>query len=306
MAIHFECPWPNAPDWLAALRDLLPAEDIRVWPEVGEASEIDLAIIMAGPPEALAGYPNLQAVLCLGAGVDQFMADPAFPKQVPVARLIDPLLASRMAEYVAGHVLRHHLRFDLYREQQARAHWQRHPARDAGSIGVGILGLGQLGAAAAAKLAGLGFRVYGWSRGPKRIDTITCHTDLAAMLPKCDALVCLLPLTDATRGILNADLFAALPVGAHVINCARGAHVVQADLIAALDRGHLAAVTLDVFEIEPLAADHPFWRHPKITVTPHVSSLSDIASGTAILAEQIARLRRGERLKDLVDASKGY
>lgn len=309
MAVLFHCPWANAEAWIEALRAALPEGELRVWPGVGDPAEIDFAMVWQLPHGVLAGLPNLKGVSSLGAGVDGVLDDPSLPPGLPVARLVDPIMADRMAEYVAGHVLRHHLRLDDYRAQAAERRWQRHPARDARDVTVGLLGLGALGRRCAERLAGLGFRVAGWTRTAREVAGIAVFSGadgLAAMLPDCQQLVCLLPLTAKTRRILDARLFAQLPAGAALINCARGQHLDEAALLAALDDRRLAAATLDVFETEPLPLEHPFWRHPRITVTPHVSSLSEPASGARILAEQAARIRRGEPLRDLADRAAGY
>lgn len=308
MAILFHCPWPNAEEWRRLIASALPEAEIKVWPEVGDPSAVDLAMVWRPPPGALAGLPNLKGVCALGAGVDDLLRDPDLPP-VPIARLVDPLMADRMAEYVVGHALRHHLRTDEYAAQQRAGIWRRLPYKDAGERTVAVLGLGALGARAAQRLSAQGFRVIGWSRSAKEIAGVDCRSGdegLAALLPEAEILVCLLPLTAATRGLLDARLFARLPDGAALINVARGAHLVEADLLAALDSGKLSGATLDVFAEEPLPPAHPFWRHPKILVTPHVSSLSEPRTAAPILAAQYRRAMRGEPMRDLVDPAAGY
>lgn len=306
MAILFHTPWENAPIWLEALGRELPEQEIRVWPETGRPEDIAFAIVWNLPTGALDGCDNLQGVCSLGAGVDHVAG---LPPGVPLARLVDPLMAERMAEHVCGHVLHHHLGTGHYLRQQAAGEWRQRPRRDARDVTVGILGLGSLGRVCALRLAALGFRVVGWSRTPQTLAQVDCRFG-AAMLPtvlgQSDFLVCLLPLTDDTRGLLDAERLALLPRKAVVINCARGAHVVADDLMAALDSGHLAGASLDVFETEPLPEGHAYWRHPGIVVTPHVSSLSEPRTGARILAAQVRRCLAGEDMEHLVDRTAGY
>lgn len=309
MAILIHCPWPNAQVWLDRLRAALPDTEIRVWPELGEPDEIDFAMVWQLPAGVLSTLPNLKGACSLGAGVDHFLEDPGLPRDLPVARLVDPLMADRMAEYVAGHVLRYHLRSDDYAAQQRQGIWERLPQKDAPARTVSILGLGHLGTVCAKQLSSLGFRTCGWSRSAKHVagvETFHGADGLAAMLRQTEILVCLLPLTAETRGVLNAETFERLPRGAALINVARGDHLVDADLLAALTSGQLCGATLDVFRDEPLPAAHAFWRHEKILVTPHVSSLSEPATAAVILAEQYYRCRRGAPMRDLVDLSAGY
>ena len=267
MAILIHCPWPNAQVWLDRLRAALPEAEIRVWPELGATGEIDFAMVWQLPAGVLSTLPNLKGVCSLGAGVDHFAA------------------------------------------QQRQGVWERLPQKDAPARTVGILGLGHLGTVCAKQLSSLGFRTCGWSRSAKQVagvETFHGADGLTSILRQTEILVCLLPLTAETRGILNAETFAQLPRGAALINVARGDHLVDADLLAALTSGRLCGATLDVFRDEPLPAAHAFWRHDKILVTPHVSSLSEPATAATILAEQYHRCRRGEPMRDLVDLSAGY
>lgn len=308
MAILFHCPWENAEEWRRRIAEALPDAELRSWPELGEPGEIDFAMVWQPPRGELAKLPALKGVCALGAGVDALLRDPALP-DAPIARLVDPLMAERMAEYVVGQALRHHLRTDEYAAQQRAGMWRRLPYKDAGARTVGVLGLGALGRRAAERLAAQGFRVLGWSRTARQVAGVACLQGAAALdalAREAEILVCLLPLTAETRGLLDARLFARLPDGAALINVARGAHLVEADLLAALDSGKLSGATVDVFAEEPPPTEHPFWRHPKILVTPHVSSLSEPRTGAAILAEQYRRAMRGEPMRDLVDPAAGY
>jgi len=309
VAVLFHCPWENADEWFDALGAAMPGEDIRRWPDVGDPADIDFAIVWQMPDGVLRGFANLKAISSMGAGVDGLMADPTLPEGIPVGRLVDPLMAARMAEYVCATVLYYHLQHDTYAVQAAEQVWYRHAARDAPDRRVGILGLGSLGLTAAKALAGLGFSVAGWSRTPRDepgIDTFAGLKGLEAVLRQSEILVVLLPRTPDTVDLLDAAAFAAMPQGGYLINCARGEIVVDEALLTALDAGQLAGATLDVMRQEPLPKGHPFWRHPNVRVTPHVSSLSDPTSGTRILAEQVRRVRRGEPMEHTVDTGRGY
>jgi glyoxylate/hydroxypyruvate reductase A len=295
--------------WRAALTKRLPGLDMRVWPEAGDAADIDAALVWNHPRGALKPFPNLRAVLSLGAGVNHILDDPALPAHVPVARIVDPALASGMAEYASLAVLRYHRNFDVYDKFQRERRWKRLPIPVTARRRVGVLGLGEIGTACARAIQALGFPVAGWSRTPKSLDGIASYAGadgLAAFLAATDILVCVLPLTAETRGLINRATLAALPGGAFVINIARGAHVVDADLIAALDSGHIAGATLDVFADEPLPRDHPFWLHPKVTVTPHIAALTNPDTAADGVADNLRRLAEGRPLLHLVDRARGY
>jgi glyoxylate/hydroxypyruvate reductase A len=228
---------------------------------------------------------------------------------VPVARLVDRLLTAAMSEWVLLNVLRFHRQDPDYRAQQAARIWRELPAPATAERRVGILGLGALGADAAAKLAALGFPVLGWSRRPKslpEISTFSGDDGLAAMLPQTDILVCLLPLTPDTHGLIDQSLLGRLPRGAYLLNPARGGHVVDTDLLRALDSDQLAGAALDVFAPEPLPSEHPFWAHPKVVITPHAASMTIPASVAPQVVENLHRLRSGTPLLNLVDAAAGY
>ncbi len=309
MAILFKSAFDSAHDWQGELARLLPDQDVRPWPEVGAPEEIEFAIVWAPEPGELECYPNLRAIFSLGAGVDNILSDPDLPAGVPVVRLVDPELTRQMSEYVVLNVLRHHRDFPAYEHFQRKGQWRRLPAPEAAATGVGFMGLGVLGSDAARKLRPFGFRLMGWTRRPRRLKGVRClhgPEGRNRFLARSDILVCLLPLTPATRGILNAETFAALPHGAAVINCARGAHLVERDLLEALDSGHLSGATLDVFDTEPLPEGHPFWGHPKITVTPHIAGVTLPHSAAERVAANIRRLQKGEPLADVVDLEAGY
>jgi glyoxylate/hydroxypyruvate reductase A len=306
MAILFQCPWANAGDWLAALKAALPEARFRVWPDYGKREEIDFAYVFQPPAGALADLPKLKGIAAMGAGVDAVVADPTIPPDVPLSRLTDPILAERMSEYVAGQVLNFHLGLPAYRRQQAGKVWQRLPQTDAPDRTVGFLGLGNLARRCIERLRPFGFRLVGWSRQGRPVDGVDVSTDLDAVLARSQILVLLVPVTDRTRVLLNADRLAALPEGSCLINVGRGALLDDAAVMAALDSGQLAGAALDVFDPEPPPAGHPFWTHPKVELTPHISSLSNVASGARLLAAQYRRMQAGEPMTDLVDRARGY
>lgn len=297
--------------WSDQLRENDPSLDVREWPDCGDPDEIEYVLAWKPPAGELAKFPNLKVVFSLGAGVDHLFSDPDFPKHAAISRVVDPYLTAGMREYVLLHVLRYHKEQPALDAQQ-RAHVWNDRARSlkqADERRIGILGLGELGQACGLALAALGFDVAGWSRSEKALKGITClHgvDGLDTLLARSDILVCLLPLTPQTEGILNAELFAKLPEGACLINVARGGHLVEDDLVAALEAGQLAHTTLDVFRTEPLPDAHPFWDHPKITVTPHNASITDPRSVARQIVAAIGAVERGEPLPNAVDPQLGY
>jgi glyoxylate/hydroxypyruvate reductase A len=295
-------------EWRTELCRLLPGLDFRVWPALGDPAGIDAALVWKPPPGLLAGLPNLKAVFSLAAGIDAMLADPTLP-DLPLCRMVDPSLTSTMTEFVLAIVLGYHRDLDTFARQARSRHWRLILPPPASARQVGVMGLGVLGSDVARALRGHGFAVRGWSRTAKRLDGIACHhgaAGLDAFLDGLDILVCLLPLTPATEGILSARLLARLPRGARLVNVARGRHLVEADLLDALATGQLAHATLDVFASEPLPDEHPFWGHPRIAVTPHAASYARAASGALGVAENYRRLRDGRPLLHTVDRGRGY
>ncbi len=309
MVVLFLSAVDSAADWQAELGRLLPDLELRVWPDLGDPTESEAALVWRPPPGLLDRLPNLKLILSLGAGVDHILADPSLPPGVPVVRLVDPYMTAAMSEYVQLQVLRLHRQDPAYLEQQRARRWRTLPQPNAAERRVGVLGLGVLGSDAALKLKVLGFDVAGWSRSERKLPGIAtfCGADgLEALLRRSEILVCLLPLTPATAGILDARLFGLLPRGAALVNCARGGHLVEADLLAALDGGRLSAAVLDVFRDEPLPPEHPFWAHPRILVTPHVAAATHPPSAAAAVADNLRRLREGRPLLNRVDVSVRY
>ena len=272
--------------------------------------DIDYTLSFRPPPGFLKTLPKLKTIYSLGAGVDGFLADPEFPKQIPLVRFVDPQLSTEMAQYVVMHVLLQHRRAKAFEETQRQSKWaQMMLPRKTADTRIGILGLGEIGTMVGERLRDLGFPVSGWSRSRKHADGIKSYAgegEFAAFMGQSDFLICLLPLTQDTRGILNAKTFAMLPKGAYVINVARGGHLIEDDLIAALDSGHLAGATLDVFQTEPLPETSPLWKHPHIVVTPHIAAISDPRVAAQFVIDGIARAERGEKHPTPVDMSRGY
>ena len=311
MSVLIIAPGLKSEWWASQLLRHAPDMDVRIWPDVGDPDSVEYALAWKPPAGALATLPNLKVVFSLGAGVDHLLGDPDFPQHAVVSRVVDPYLTAGMREYVLLHVLRAHKNQPALAQQQRDHIWddRAHELRQADEQTIGILGLGELGRNCGKILNTLGFDVAGWSRTPKEIPGITCFDDrggLDAILRHSHILVCLLPLTPETEGILNAELFSKLPKGAHLINAARGGHLVEEDLIPALDSGRLAHATLDVFRNEPLPGDHPFWDHPQITVTPHNASITDARSVARQIVEGIACSARGDDVPNTVDVALGY
>lgn len=308
----------NAATWAAELRRQAPDLPLRVWPE--ETADIDPAsvdyIIAAKPPGGeIARYPNVECVLSLWAGVDHITADPKFPDHLPIARMVESGLTNGMREFVMAQALAAHLAMTDYLNQQRQHLWKPEIRGPFGTeplvedTHVGILGLGVMGQACARALSDFGFPVIGWARSEKRIEGVECvagSDGLDSLLARSRILVNLLPRTTATENILNADLFARLPEGAYLINVGRGEHLVEEDLIQAIDRGHLAGATLDVFREEPLPGKHAFWGHPRIIVTPHVASITRVRTGVGRLLSVIEAFERGDRPEGMVDKQAGY
>ena len=307
----FVVPVNWAPLWEGQIAALDPSLKIAVHGRDPYAPEdVDYVLSFRPPPGLFKSLPHLKAVFSLGAGVDGFLLDADYPRHVPLARFVNRWLSLEMAQYTVLHTLMHHRQqraFDGF--QRARQWRQGIPQRKTADARVGILGLGEIGQMAGERLRDLGFPVAGWSRTKKHVEGIESFAgdgELKPFLARTDILTCLLPLTPETRGILNADAFAAMPLGAAIINAARGGHLVERDLIAALDSNHLSGATLDVFETEPLPEDNPLWTHPKVTVTPHVAGLTQPKEAADFVIHGIAKVERGETLDNLVDFARGY
>jgi glyoxylate/hydroxypyruvate reductase A len=295
-------------EWRSLIAAEMPDLDVRIWPDVGNAADIEIAAIAGLPRGTLKTLPNLALIVSLTAGVDMLLADPDLP-DVPIARAAEPGGDAMIDEFALLHVLRHHRDLPALALAQQRGEWLRLKPKHAHERRVGIMGLGAIGLSVAGILARHGFDVAGWVRSPRAVEGVTIfhgREQLGAFLARSDIVVNLLPLTADTSGILNAEAFAQMPKDAAVINLGRGPHVNEADLIAALDGGHLAAATLDVFPVEPLPQESPLWRHPKVTVTPHVSRRIYPEKLAPRVCEAIRRWRAGDALPFAVDRRRGY
>lgn len=293
--------------WREAFARVLPEARLHVWPDTPDT--VDFVAVWRPPAEVFDRVRVRHAVVNLGAGVDVLLKLPNLPSSVPVLRLEDAGMAVQMAEYVTLAVLRAFRDSPAYEAQQRERRWARRERLDKAAFGVGILGLGVLGRAVARPLLDFGFPVHGWSRTLHDLPGIATHAGaagLASLLPSARLLVCLLPSTPETRGLLDRRTLGRLPRGAHLVNVARGDLVVDDDLLALLDDGHLASATLDVFHAEPLPATHRFWHHPRVTLTPHVSAATHIGESAAQMAEKCRAMLSGAAVSGAVDRRRGY
>jgi glyoxylate/hydroxypyruvate reductase A len=295
--------------WKNALLKANPDLTIYSYLEEHPKEDITMALIWKHPEGSLSIYPNLKCIASAGAGVDYIFEDKTIPNTVPITRLVDPYLAGDMSEHVLASIFAELKNFNTYKVQQTQAVWKSKNYRRITDVTISIMGLGELGALTAKDLVKAGFKVQGWSRSEKSIAGVTTfsgNNDLNKFLRTSDFLVCLLPLTPETNGILNTALFEQLPKGAYIINVARGGHLVDDDLLAQLDNGHLSGACLDVYHQEPLAVAHPFWKQPKILMTPHYASVSDTKSVIPQILENYKNLQNGKELMNVVSRKKGY
>lgn len=296
----------------------------RIWRDIFAAEASDIGFFDPSEPhdpatirylaawapsaELIASLPKLEILFSIGAGIDQFEMG-RLPQHVRVVRMIEPGIMAGMVEYVTMAVLALHRNLIDYREAQKAARWAPVTLVPAGERRIGVMGLGKLGQAVLKALAPFGFPLSGWSRSPHAIDGVTCHageTGLQAFLESCDMLICLLPLTGETRGILCRETLSRLPLGAGLINVGRGGHLVEQDLLSLLDEQHLSGAFLDVTDPEPLPADHPFWAHPRIVITPHIASMTRADSAARALIANIRRHEAGEPMDGEVARNRGY
>lgn len=292
---------------IANLRELAPDLDLRTPNHPGEPEDITFALLWKQPRGLLERLPGLQAVTSMGAGVDAILSDPGLPENLPVGRLAGPRLAANMAAYLVAMVVNRWKRLPEFRQARERREWRQWAPESPPRIG--LLGTGAMGRRTTAAFRALDFPVEGFSRSGRGPDGVPMHSGpdgLTAIAGRADALICLLPLTDATRDILNADLFAAMKPGAVLINVGRGEHLVESDLLEALDRGRPGHAILDVFREEPLPPDHPFWDHPEITITPHCSSITLPREAAELALESYRRVQAGDGPLGRVDRSAGY
>ena len=307
MKILLQFPRGDVGEWLLGLRAAFPGAAIAVWPD--EMPTPEYALVWNPPAEIFTVVRPVKAIFNLGAGVDRLLTLPTLPAQVPVIRLEDAGMAEQMVDYVTLAVLGAYRESDVYAQQQRAAEWRPRPRIDKSTFGVGILGFGVLGRAVAKALASFGFPILAWSRSGKEAPEVTSfagRAELPGFLARSRVLACLLPSTPETVGLLDRHTLELLPRGAHLVNVARGSILVEEDLLLLLDRGHLGGATLDVFRTEPLPFDHPFWHHPRITVTPHISAVTLVKDSIAQIVTKIRGLERGEAVTGIVDRARGY
>jgi glyoxylate/hydroxypyruvate reductase len=303
------CTVEPAERWREPLRRALPDDDLYFDAAEVASEQVDIVISDSPPQGVWRQFSRLRMIQSLWMGVDRWLDDASLPANVPVTRMIDPGMVTAMTETVLAHVLHAHLRHDVMRRQQTQQRWRELFNPVAAQRSVGIMGLGNLGTAAGRALAALNFQMQGWSRTRKDLPDVRCfagESELAAFLAASEIVVCLLPLTTATRGIANAEFFGRMREHSVFVSLGRGPQVVEAALLAALEAGRVRHAILDVFMEEPLPPAHPFWTHPRVTVTPHCASMAQPESGAQFVAENINRLRAGEALLGVVDPVAGY
>ncbi|ALL69653.1 D-3-phosphoglycerate dehydrogenase (plasmid) [Paraburkholderia caribensis MBA4] len=294
--------------WAQHFAQKAPEIPFRLWPDVGDPAAVRYLAAWQPPDDPVRTLPNLEVIFSVGAGIDQFDLS-RVPPHIAVVRMIEPGIVEGMVEYVTQAVLTIHRDLFDYALQQRQRVWREMPVRAASTRRVGVLGLGMLGTAVLERLRLFGFPCAGWSRSAHRIEGVECFAGVQALdvfLARCDVLVCLLPLTDATRGLLDKRLFGRLPKGASFINVGRGAQVNQQDLLEALDSGQLQNAILDVTDPEPLPDSHPFWTHPRVRVTPHIASATRPEGAVEVVLENIRRRNGGLAMVGEVDRSRGY
>ncbi|WP_116138118.1 2-hydroxyacid dehydrogenase [Trinickia diaoshuihuensis] len=294
--------------WAQRFAERAPRLPFRIWPEHGDASEVRYLAAWEPPEDLARTLPNLEVLFSVGAGIDQFDLS-TIPSHIPVVRMIEPGIVEGMIEYVTHAVLTLHRDFLDYAHRQQARRWQALPVRAASTCRVGVLGLGMLGTAVLERLNVFGYACAGWSRSPHRIEGVRCYAgadELDPFLARTDVLVCLLPLTPATEGMLDARLLRKLPPGASLVQTGRGAHLAQDDLLALLDEGHLRYALLDVTTPEPLPIGHPLWQHPRVRITPHIASATRPETAVDAVLENLKRHAAGERMIGEVDRERGY
>ncbi|MEP7221767.1 MAG: glyoxylate/hydroxypyruvate reductase A [Novosphingobium sp.] len=294
--------------WQKVFEAEVPEVDFRCWPDVGDPAEIRHLVAWVLTDELIDLLPNLEVLFSIGAGIDQLAAD-KLPANLRIVRMIEPGITRTMTDYVSMSVLALHRDLPFYQAEQRAGRWSYRETLLTSERRVGVMGLGELGRAALDGLSPHGFALSGWSRSAQDIPGVTCFhgaTGLDAFLAQCDILVCLLPLTDDTRGILCRETFAKMPKGARLINVARGGHLVQDDLLAALDSGQIGAAMLDVTDPEPLPAGHPFYSHPGLLLTPHIAGVTRRETAVQVLIDNLRREMAGLPLLGEVDRRRGY
>ncbi len=306
MSVLIICPGKDAKKWVEALKDLEPRINLSVYPEVQEPENINYAISWKHPRGIFKKYPNLRVIASMGAGVDHITSDPEIPENISITRIIDEQLCKDMSSFVLSLVMNKVRNISLHHSARS---WEPLMYNQVEEEQIGIMGLGTLGEAVAIKLLANDFKVSGWSKSKKHIEGVQSYNGergLSEFLKRTTLLVCLLPLTSETENILNKELFEQLPKGAYIINVARGEHLVEHDLLEMIDKKQLSGASLDVFRNEPLPQEHPFWKHPRINITPHIASVTDPKKVIGQIFENYKRMLENLPLKNLIELRKGY
>ena len=308
MSISIICPNRDLSPWIEALNSVDPNVEVELWPNESDKTRVEFALCWNQPEGVLNEYTRLKCICSMGAGIDHFLKDTTFPVNLPVLRLIDPSLANAMIDYLTSMVMYYYRDIDRYQRQQQESLWKPFETKPMSSVTIGIMGLGELGGKVASHLSSMGFNVLGWSRTKKSIDNVTTYSanDLSDFLQQSSILICLLPLTEDTKGILDKELFYQLPRQSCVINVARGEHLNETDLIEAIDDGQIRGACLDVFAKEPLPKAHAFWGAESIIITPHCSSATEPLSVAPQIIENYHLMKQGRVLNNQVDMDLGY
>lgn len=308
MALLYKVEVRDPAEWYSFLSKAIPDIDFRVWPDVGNLEDIDVALVWQPVEGDLRRYPNLKAILSAATGVDHILKDRFLP-DVPICRILDPYSGQQMSEYVLYFLMRFHRLFYRIDEDRRNKVWRRPPFVETRDRTVGVLGLGNIGSTVASRIAALGFNTQGWSRTAKELGNVNCLTGTEGfehLLRTSHVLVNALPLTAETTGILNGDAFDRMPEGSFLINIGRGQHVDIPALISRLDSGHIERAALDVFDREPLAPENPLWTHPRVEVTPHISATTNLRTASEQVIENYRRMKAGLPLLNVIDRKRGY
>lgn len=307
MSIIIIAPTRDGKIWTDGIKSIDPNLQVTVWPDMSQAREVKCAVVWNHPKGILKQFPNLRLICSMGAGVDHVLSDPDLPVGVPISRIVEDKLTTSMSNFVMMAVLNYHKRFYKYQSDKQGKIWDQMTFPEI-EVSIGILGLGVLGQDAAIKLKAMGFKVSGMSRTKKYLPGVTTYSmdKLDQFLAEINVLVCLLPYTPETHGILNYQLFAKMNKGSYLINVGRGKQQVETDIVRALDEGILSGAFLDVFQEEPLPQHSPIWTHPLIQFTPHIASVTNPLAAIPQIVDNYKRLFSGEKLTHLIDTNRGY
>ena len=308
MTILYKADVERGREWQRILAERAPNLPFRIWPDIGDPADIRYLAAWQPPANMLESFPQVRVIFSVGAGVDQFDLS-SIPAHIPIVRLVEPGIVDGMVEYVVFATLAIHRHVIKYIDDQRRGQWEPIRVLPSNRRRLGVMGLGRLGRRVLEKLRSFGFPLAGWSRSARTVEGVACFAGVEQLLEfvsRCDILICLLPLTPETQGILCRRIFDAMPIGAGLINVGRGGHLVEKDLLEALEGGRLSSAILDVAATEPLPPEHQFWKHPNILFTPHIASMTQPETAALVLLENIRRFEAGEPMTDVVDRTKGY